>query len=170
MGEWADVAVATSAKTRKGELTVRCTAGSSFLLRPGIEVVFVPPVLDVPRRATVVAVSAVDGMKATVRFSGLAEDDAHALAGCHILVRRADFSEHELSGEDPIVGFTVVDASLGEIGAVSGVVDNPGQSLLEVGRADGSTVLVPFAEGIVTCVDEDARRIDIEAPAGLFDL
>ena len=170
MGEWADVAVAVSAKARGGELAVRCTAGSSFLLHPGIEVAFVPPVLDVPRRAVVGAVSSVDGMKAMVRFSGVSADDAQALVGRHILVRRADFSEDELSGIDPLVGYAVQDVSAGSVGVVSAVIDNPAQTLLEVRCDDGRAVLVPFVDGIVVAVDEDARRIDIEAPAGLLDL
>lgn len=171
MGDWVDVASATSAKTKSEELTVRCTVGSSFLLRSGMEVAFVPPVLDVPRRARVSHVSRIDDMRASVRFSGVTASDAHELVGRHILVRRGDLADGALEGAfGDIVGYEVHDAKLGFVGAVSDVIENPAQALLEVEREGSAAALVPFVDGIVVRIDDEHRRIDIEAPGGLFEL
>ena len=75
---------------------MRATAGLPFLLEEGMEVAFVPPVLDVPRRATVSAIEE-QGLDLIVFFEGVEDrSTAEALAGCHCLVRRADLPE-ELS-------------------------------------------------------------------------
>ena len=170
MGAWADVAIATSAKHKGEGLAVRCTAGSSFLLREGMEVAFVPSVLDAPRRGVVSSVSGANGMRATVAFEGFSPEDAEALEGCHILARRDDFGNGEIEGAGPLFGFEVHDASEGFVGNVVGLVDNPAQALLEVERADGAIVLVPVVDEFIAGIDEDASRIDIDAPAGLLDL
>lgn len=170
MGEWVDVAIATIAKSRKEGLVVRCTAGSSFLLRPGMEVAFVPPVLDAPRRARVEAIERESGRRATVRFEGVDRAAAELLSGRHILVRRDELEPGALEESGGLAGFEVHDALLGFVGTVSSLLENPAHPLLEVQRPDGSTSLVPVVDEIVIGVDEQARRIDIDAPAGLFDL
>ena len=53
MNAWVDVAVLTGTKTLDGRLVVRSAPSLPFLLSEGQKVFFVPPVIDVPRTATV---------------------------------------------------------------------------------------------------------------------
>ena len=172
MGEWVDVAVVASAKDRTGKLVVRGTAGFSLALFEGVEVAFVPPVIDAPRRARVEALRPLSDTSANARFDAVPTADvARMLVGCHVLVRAKDLKA--AGGEAPaasVEGFSVFDETEGEIGSVSRVLESPGQPLLEVARPDGRTALVPLVDEIVVRVDEDSRRIDVRAPRGLFDL
>ena len=171
MLEWADIAVLAKAKNLQGGFVVRSTASLPFLLEEGMEVAFVPPVLDVPRRAKVRAIEE-QGGEFVVFFEGVEDRSAsEALAGCHCLVRRADLPEDALAaGSHGLIGWTVRDEAAGFSGTVSDVIDNPGQALLEIADDDGGTVLVPLVDEFVLAIDEEARFIELNAPAGLFDL
>lgn len=170
MREWADVATLAKAKNMEGGFAARAAAGLPFLLEEGMEVAFVPPVLDAPRRAHVGEVRQ-QGDAFYVTFDEVADrSTAELLAGCHCLVRRADLPEGALAaGSRGLVGWTVRDAS-GFSGTVSAVIENPGQTLLELAGEDGATVLLPLVDAFVVGFDEQARTIDVDAPAGLFDI
>ena len=116
-----------------------------------------------------------------VSFEGVDDiETASRLVGCHCLVRRSDLPQGALTpvGAAAWEGFQVFDAQAGPVGRVAGVSELPGQRLLEVTRTDaqgacaedGAPVLVPLVDAIVVRVDEDARRIDVDLPAGLLDL
>ena len=142
MRTWADVAVLAKTKNLKGRLVARAAAGLPFLLEAGDEVAFVPPRLDVPRRAVVSLVKLVDERSAEVEFEGVDGDDAAELAGCHCLIRRDSIDESVFEEK----------------------------ALLEVGRPDGGRVLVPVVDEIVRDVDAKRRIIGVELPQGLLDL
>ena len=93
MRTWADVAWLATAKNLDGGLVVRSASGLPFLLEEGMEVAFVPPVLDMPRRAIVEEIRPQDDTSAVVWFEGVDDiDTAKALCGCHVLVRREELS------------------------------------------------------------------------------
>lgn len=138
-----------------------------------MEVAFVPPQHDAPRRARVQSVQDVGKDAYLVAFDGVDSIGvAELLVGCSCLARRADLPEEALAAEaDTLVGFEVHDARAGFVGAVESVVENPGQFLLSVARADGGQpVLVPLVDALVVDLDEDARRIDVDLPDGLLEL
>ena len=86
-------------------------------------------------------------------------------------MRRADLPEGALAaGSRGLVGWAVRDEGAGFSGTVSDVVDHPGQTRLELTGDDGAVVLVPLVDEFVAGFDEDARTIELAAPAGLFDL
>lgn len=193
MHTWANVAKLTETKARSGGLVARCAAGLPFLLSEGIEVAFVPPVLDAPRRGRVTAVRPLGEGEAAVTFDSVGSIDvAEQLVGCCCLVRRDELSAEDRraleEAELDLAGFQVWDAKAGFVGTVLCVVDNPAQSLLSVSRAaapdapseaaaaaDGARstspeVLIPFVDELVTCIDVEAGRIDVNVPHGLLDL
>lgn len=202
MHTWANVAKLTETKARSGGLVARCAAGLPFLLSEGIEVAFVPPVLDAPRRGRVTAVRPLGEGEAAVTFDSVGSIDvAEQLVGCCCLVRRDELSAEDRraleEAELDLAGFQVWDAAAGFIGMVLCVVDNPAQSLLSVSRAaapdvpsgavasdalpeaaaaadsarrTSPEVLIPFVDELVTCIDVEAGRIDVNVPHGLLDL
>ena len=99
------------------------------------------------------------------------EDDADQLLKCELYLPLAalpklegnKFYYHE------IIDFTVVDASFGIVGTITGVNDNTSQPLLEIDR-DGIEILIPINDAIIKKVDREAKTIHIEAPDGLIDL
>ncbi|WP_080797599.1 ribosome maturation factor RimM [Arabiibacter massiliensis] len=173
MRAWANVAELAKPKNLTGGLVARSAPGLPFLLHEGLEVAFVPPQIDAPRRARVASVQDAGRGAYLVTFEGVDSIDvAERLAGCRCLVRRADVPEAALAGEaEGLEGFEVHDASAGLVGVVAEVVENPGQTLLSVDRGDGGRmVLVPLVDALVEGIDEGARRIDMNLPEGLLDL
>ncbi|HAM14604.1 MAG TPA: 16S rRNA processing protein RimM [Eggerthellaceae bacterium] len=171
MREWIDVATLAKPKNLDGRLVVRSTAGLPFLLCEGDEVAFVPPRTDLPRRAVVESVRETGDRTAEVLFRGVGGPEAHGLAGCHCLIRRSLLDEQLFETEPALWdGWAVRDERAGEIGTVSGLVDNGAQALLEVARPDGSTLLVPVVDEIVSTADPEARIVLVSLPNGLLDL
>ena len=177
MRDWMHVADLARTKTLQGGLVARSASGLPFLLHEGMEVAFVPPRHEAPRRSIVKSVRE-EGDAYVVAFEGV--DDiatAQLLSGCRCLVRRADVPEDARATErDSLAGWEVCDVRTGFVGVVSAVVENPAQTLLEVvlrdvARQDGGhAILIPMVEAFIASIDEEARRIDMTLPEGLLDL
>lgn len=173
MRTWANVAELSKTKTLTGGLVARCVPGLPFLLEEGMEVAFVPPQHDAPRRARVQSVQDAGRGTYLVMFEGIDSIGvAELLVGCSCLVRRVDLPEGALVVEtDGLAGFEVHDVRAGLVGTVESVVENPGQSLLSVARTGGGQpVLVPLVDAFVVRFDEDARCIEVDLPDGLLEL
>ena len=174
MRAWKDVAELITTKTLNGGFVARCAAGLPFLLSEGMEVAFVPPRLDVPRRACVLSVRPQGIDTAFVTFEGVdSVDVANELVGCHCLVRCDDLPEGgamDAATADSLRGFQVVDECEGLLGTLEDVQVLPGQHLLEVERVDAAPLLIPLVDEFVLDIDDSARRIDVRIPAGLLEL
>lgn len=171
MRTWVDVAVLAKSRNLDGRFVARAAAGLPFLLEEGDSVALVPPKLDVPRTVTVSRIVLLDDERAEVSFEEVSDAGIAAeLVGMHCLIKR-DLIDAESFEEAPALweGWPIVDASLGEIGTLVGVVENTAQTLLEVDR-NGSIVLVPFVDEIVTEIDVDDERILVNLPKGLLEL
>ena len=132
MRAWIDVAVLAKPKNLDGRLVVRGTAGLPFLLEEGDRVALVPPKLDVPRAVTVSHVVLLDDDRAEISFEEVGDAQvANELVGMHCLIKR-DLIDAESFEEAPALweGWPVLDDSLGEIGILTGVVENTAQTLL----------------------------------------
>lgn len=111
-------------------------------------------------------------------FDGYTDRNAaETLRGTQLLA--AEGSEGFADGADDsqdawypeeLIGFAAVDADGAPLGTVAGLHPRPVQDLLELTLADGRTALVPFVTQIVPEVDEERRRIVVDAPPGLLDL
>jgi 16S rRNA processing protein RimM len=109
-----------------------------------------------------------------VRFEGIeSPEEAAALRGSALLIDRSEvepapdgwYYPHEL------LGVRCVDAQLGDLGIVADIVDAGGGPLLVVrgGEAGWGEVLVPFVERFVRRLDREARRLEVDLPAGLVE-
>ncbi|MGL4962361.1 MAG: ribosome maturation factor RimM [Inquilinus sp.] len=107
-----------------------------------------------------------------VRVDGVADRDAaDALRGLRLYVDRAALPEAE---EDEfyhvdLIGLPAVLADGSSFGTVRAVFDFGAGEFLEIDRARGSAVMVPFTRAAVPVVDIAGRRIVIDPPAGLLE-
>lgn len=174
MRTWIDIAELAHTKNLNGGLVARSAAGLPFLLREGMSVALVPPVLDAPRNVTVESLQMRGDFEAFVFFEEVADaDTAEALVGCHCLVRRdeAGLGEFEDVSDLPSwEGWQVFDAREGFVGTVSGIDERPYQPLLVVAREGRADALVPLVDDFLVGIDEEARRIDMRLAPGLLDL
>jgi 16S rRNA processing protein RimM len=98
-------------------------------------------------------------------------DAAEALRGVRLYVPRAALpspEEDEFYQAD-LIGLAVETVDGASLGRVRSVQNFGGGDLLEVERADGSTVSLPFSRAAVPVVDIGAGRIVADPPAGLLD-
>ncbi|MGY6410533.1 MAG: ribosome maturation factor RimM [Alkalilacustris sp.] len=106
------------------------------------------------------------------RLEGVAtREAAEALRGVKLFADRAALPalpEDEFYHAD-LIGLSAHDPGGAVLGRVKAVLTHAGQDLLELARADGSAVLVPFTRAIVPTVDLGAGRIVVDAPEGLFE-
>lgn len=167
------VADLANTKMTRGGLAARAAAGLPFLLREGMEVAFVPPQHDAPRRARVRSVRDEGKGRYRVAFEGIDDyETAERIAGMSILARREDLPEEVvLAAEEDLCGWEVRDERLGCVGRVTDLLESPGQALLEVERPGAEEpALIPLVDAFVLGFDEEARRIEVSLPDGLLDL
>lgn len=96
---------------------------------------------------------------------------AEALIGSKLLVPQSDrppLEEDEFHILD-LIGLEVFDQSTQTLVGTVITLVSAGNDLLEVQRADQTTVLIPFVKAIVPIVDLEQRRIEITPPVGLID-
>lgn len=77
-------------------------------------------------------------------------------------------SEDEIFIHD-LVGMRVVRVSGEDVGPITQIHELPQGLLMEVERANGKTVLLPFSDQTVTAVDSERRVIHIDPIEGLLD-
>lgn len=99
-------------------------------------------------------------------------EQARELTGAEV------YFPHNLSENDEgglswaaINGFTLNDQQTGKtVGTITAIDDSTINTLFEVERPDGSNILVPAAEDLITDIDTDKRVITIDIPEGLLDI
>lgn len=68
-----------------------------------------------------------------------------------------------------VVGYTVVDAQLGELGTVETFYELPQQDVLAM-RYQGQEVLIPVVDELIQQADQAARKLFVNLPEGLLDV
>ncbi|MGW7416516.1 ribosome maturation factor RimM [Streptomyces sp. NPDC054863] len=108
-----------------------------------------------------------------VRFAGVKDRTAAEALRNTLLISDVD---PEATPEDPeefydhqLIDLDVVLADGTEIGRITEITHLPSQDLFIVEREDGSEVMIPFVEEIVTSIDLEEQRAVIDPPPGLID-
>lgn len=97
--------------------------------------------------------------------------DAKPLIGCSVYAEKQHINETKsLDGSDSsLIGFSVIDVQMGQIGTIGSFILNSPQAIMEV-IAGEKTILIPAIEPIIISIDDNTKTVIIEAPAGLIDL
>lgn len=108
-----------------------------------------------------------------VKLEGI--DDRNAaeeIRGMEVSIFVADLEELP-EGEHyvrDLIGCRVVDTTDGrEVGILKDVIQNTAQSILEVGTAEGKSVLIPAVDAFMRNIDEEAGIIEVELIPGFLD-
>ena len=99
------------------------------------------------------------------------ESDADRIMGSKLYLPLAMLPK--LSGNKfyfhEVIGFKVQDAEHGDIGTITGVNDTTSQALFEINK-EGTEILIPVRDEIITKLDRDTNTIYVTTPEGLVDL
>jgi 16S rRNA processing protein RimM len=68
-----------------------------------------------------------------------------------------------------VIGFTVVDTELGELGTVENFYELPQQDVLSM-RYQGQEVLIPVADELIGRADPEQKKLYVTLPDGLLDV
>ncbi|OSY86995.1 ribosome maturation factor RimM [Tenacibaculum holothuriorum] len=68
-----------------------------------------------------------------------------------------------------VIGFTIIDASFGEVGIIKNINDTSAQPLFEIEREE-SVIFIPMIDDFIKKVDRENKIINVEAPEGLIEL
>lgn len=70
---------------------------------------------------------------------------------------------------DPLIGYSVIDRKVGNIGTVDQLLDYNQNLLLSI-RKSKQEILIPLNEEIIVNVNHKKKEITIDAPEGLLDI
>lgn len=105
--------------------------------------------------------------RALVHLTGIRSlDDAEEIAGRAVYIRQTEEDE-DPDSLSSLIGWTLYDESLNEVGVISDVFDIPGNPCIEAGTLVG-TVMIPLHEDLIISVDEDNRILTMTIPEGLI--
>ena len=68
-----------------------------------------------------------------------------------------------------IIGFTIVDASFGELGPITEVYPNANQDLIACDHK-GKEVLIPVSDDLIEKIDRQEKRLYVQLPEGLIQV
>ncbi|MBO0359296.1 16S rRNA processing protein RimM [Hymenobacter sp. BT186] len=68
-----------------------------------------------------------------------------------------------------VIGYTVVDSELGELGEVETFYELPQQDVLAM-RYKGQEVLIPVVDELILRADQEAKKLHVTLPEGLLDV
>ncbi|HYG20715.1 MAG TPA: ribosome maturation factor RimM [Ohtaekwangia sp.] len=153
----------------KGEVTISLDPEAPAALS-GVESVFVEKDKRlIPYFITSVSAS---GKKAFVKFEDVdSADAAEAISKSAIYLpksARPKSSRGEFY-DDEVIGFTVSDAQLGDLGTVTGVADAGANRLLVIMHAE-KEVLIPVNSPFVLGVNKRKKHVSVDLPEGFLDI
>ncbi|MFI9343768.1 ribosome maturation factor RimM [Streptomyces sp. NPDC052773] len=154
----------------KGEVTVEVRTDEPELrLAPGV-VLATDPASAGP---LTIATGRVHSGRLLLRFEGVTDRNAAEALRNTLLI--ADVDPEELpEGEDEYYDHQLIDLDVVtedgvEVGRITEISHLPTQDLFIVERPDGTEVMIPFVEEIVTDIDLERQRAVIDPPPGLID-
>ncbi|MFF3820179.1 ribosome maturation factor RimM [Streptomyces bluensis] len=154
----------------KGEVTVEVRTDEPELrLAPGA-VLLTDPASAGP---LTIETGRVHSGRLLLRFEGVRDRNAAEALRNILLIAEVDpeelpededeFYDHQLIDLDVVTKDGV------EVGRITEISHLPSQDLFIVERSDGSEVMIPFVEEIVTAIDLKEQRAVIDPPPGLID-
>ena len=152
-----------------GQVKVRTAMHDSSLLATGMALMAELP--DGERRELRLTAVHGAGHQLRLAFAGIVDrDSADALQGAELSVARHDLPDPGGAGYylGDLIDYMVVAESGAKIGPVKDTWDLPANDVLQVDR-DGSELLIPLVDEVVTAIDHTARTVTVRGMAGLTE-
>lgn len=96
-------------------------------------------------------------------------EDAARLCGLNVLIKQKKAANSKELNPVEIVGYSVIDENLGDIGKITDIIEMPQQILLQI-EYKGKEILIPAIEEFISDIDHKSKSLKISAPDGLINL
>ncbi|WP_030675931.1 ribosome maturation factor RimM [Streptomyces sp. NRRL B-1347] len=154
----------------KGEVTVEVRTDEPELrLGPGAVLATDPAA----RGPLTIETGRVHSGRLLLRFAGVSDRTGAEALRNTVLIAEVDPSELPEDEDEfydhQLMDLDVVTKDGTEVGRITEISHLPSQDLFIVERPDGSEVMIPFVESIVTEIDLEEQRAVIDPPPGLID-
>jgi 16S rRNA processing protein RimM len=154
----------------KGEVTVEVRTDEPELrLAPGAVLLTDPPSTG----PLTIETGRVHSGRLLLRFEGVKDRSAAEALRNTLLIAEVDPEvlpdEEDEYYDHQLMDLDVVTTEGVEVGRITEISHLPTQDLFIVERPDGSEVLIPFVEEIVTEIDLEEQKAVIDPPPGLID-
>ncbi len=90
--------------------------------------------------------------------------------GCKVYLTSAGKSKNKVLNSSGFTGFTVFLPGNRLLGAVTDIIENPGQILLILKSPTGKEILIPFHEDLIISIDKRKKLIEMDLPEGLTEI
>ena len=106
-----------------------------------------------------------------LKFDGYESSDRVAeFSGCRIFLTTAGEVGNISEDYQSYAGFKIITAEKNIIGIVTGVIQNPGQWLLNVASPEGKSLLIPLHEHFILKIDSRRKILVMDLPEGLTEI
>lgn len=68
-----------------------------------------------------------------------------------------------------IIGFTLIDVNIGEVGIITDVFDIPSNTIIQVIK-EGKEILIPAAKKLINNINRAEKKMNMNLPEGLLDI
>lgn len=171
MTPWIRIAKIMRTKGSKGSVVCKSANGLPFLMRDGLEISIVPPLLRGVRDTTVQTVSEMSDGLHEVHLQDVDDlSSAKPLAGHWCLALRKDIPGlPKRYTPETWRGYSVEDLIYGDLGTIRDVQIAPVQSRIEVSGDKGLTI-IPIVDAFIVQIDNSAHHILTHIPEGLIGI
>lgn len=154
----------------QGEFVLKHSLGKRTSLQ-GVEAIFLEERKNSFIPYFVQKASVKDHEHTFVKLEGVdTKEDARKLVQTPVYLLEADFKGQAASSAPlAMLGFTVHDKELGELGVVEEVIEMPMQVLLKIMYKE-KEVLLPLNEQSLVKVDKKGQIVHVDLPEGLMDI
>lgn len=90
--------------------------------------------------------------------------------GCRVFLTSGIMVEKPVNDLNKLIDYQIKTTNNEIQGNILGIIENPGQVILNVKTAEGRQILIPFHEDLIIKVDSKKKIITMDLPEGLKDL
>ncbi|MBA4323243.1 MAG: hypothetical protein C0408_10550 [Odoribacter sp.] len=91
-------------------------------------------------------------------------------AGCSLFLTEPAPSVMPVEDPDSLTGYEVFSEKDISLGIITGIIENPGQILLNVKSVSGKNILLPLHEDLIESIDPEKKIIGMIIPEGIADI
>jgi 16S rRNA processing protein RimM len=106
-----------------------------------------------------------------LKFNGYNSfEKINEFVGCKVYLTSACKGKNKVLSSSGFVGFAVFLPGDRLLGAITDIIENPGQILLILKSTAGKEILIPFHEDLIISIDKRKKRIEMDLPEGLTEI